>query len=48
MKFDHKVRLLGGGTILREVMEAAEILEKDWNIGAEIYSITSFLSLIHI
>ena len=45
MKFDHKVRLLGGGTILREVMEAAEILEKDWNIGAEIYSITSFNEL---
>ena len=44
-KFDHKVRLLGGGTILREVMEAAEILEKDWNIGAEIYSITSFNEL---
>ena len=44
-KFDHKVRLLGGGTILREVMEAAEILEKDWNIGAEIFSITSFNEL---
>lgn len=44
-KFDTHVRLLGSGTILREVMEAAEILEKDWNIGAEIYSVTSFNEL---
>jgi len=41
----HKVRLLGGGTILREVIAAAEMLEKDWNIGAEVYSITSFNEL---
>lgn len=40
-----KVRLLGGGTILREVEEAAEILAKDWNIGSDIYSITSFNEL---
>ncbi|MFK7852621.1 MAG: pyruvate dehydrogenase (acetyl-transferring), homodimeric type [Granulosicoccus sp.] len=44
-KFDTHVRLLGGGTILREVMEAAEMLEKEWNIGAEIYSVTSFNEL---
>jgi len=41
----HKVRLLGGGTILREVIAAAEMLAKDWNIGAEVYSITSFNEL---
>jgi len=40
-----KVRLLGGGTILREVIAAAEILKKDWNIDADIYSITSFNEL---
>jgi pyruvate dehydrogenase E1 component len=39
------VRLLGGGTILHEVIAAAEILEKDWNIGADIYSVTSFNEL---
>lgn len=44
-KMTHKVRLLGSGTILREVMAAAEMLEKDWNIGAEIYSVTSFNEL---
>ncbi len=44
-KFDHKVRLLGGGTILREVIAAAEMLENEWNIGAEIFSVTSFNEL---
>lgn len=44
-KFKHHVRLLGGGTILREVMKAAEMLETEWNIGAEIYSVTSFNEL---
>lgn len=44
-KFDSTVRLLGGGTILREVIEAAQMLEKEWNIGAEIYSVTSFNEL---
>ena len=36
--------LLGSGTILREVLAAADILEKDFNIGADIYSVTSFMS----
>ncbi|MBX2838172.1 MAG: pyruvate dehydrogenase (acetyl-transferring), homodimeric type [Gammaproteobacteria bacterium] len=40
-----RVRLLGGGTILREVIEAADMLSKDWNIGADIYSVTSFNEL---
>jgi len=44
-KFTNKVRLLGGGTILREVIEAANKLESEWNIGAEIYSVTSFNEL---
>jgi len=44
-KFRARVRLLGSGTILREVIEAATILEKDWDIGAEIYSVTSFNEL---
>jgi pyruvate dehydrogenase E1 component len=39
------VRLLGGGTILREVLAAAEMLSNDWNIDADIFSVTSFNEL---
>jgi len=39
------VQLLGAGTILREVIAAAEILEKDYNITADIWSVTSFNEL---
>jgi len=44
---EHKlrVRLLGGGTILREVEAAAEILSDEWKIGCDIYSVTSFNEL---
>ena len=37
-----KVQLMGSGVILREVIEAASILEKDFNIGSTIFSVTSF------
>jgi len=40
-----RVRLLGGGTILREVIAAAEMLSNDWNIDADIFSVTSFNEL---
>lgn len=40
-----KVRLLGSGTILREVIAAADLLLQDWNVGAEIWSVTSFNEL---
>jgi pyruvate dehydrogenase E1 component len=40
-----KVRLLGSGTILREVIAAAELLENDFGITAEIWSATSFNEL---
>ncbi len=40
-----RVRLLGGGTILREVIAAADMLAKEWNISAELYSVTSFNEL---
>jgi len=39
------VRLLGGGTILREVEAAAEMLAKEWNIKCDVYSVTSFNEL---
>jgi pyruvate dehydrogenase E1 component len=40
-----KLRLLGSGPILREVIAAAELLEKDWGLAAEIWSVTSFTEL---
>jgi pyruvate dehydrogenase E1 component len=39
------VQLIGAGTILREVLAAAELLESDWNIGADVWSATSFTEL---
>ncbi|HEX3059939.1 MAG TPA: pyruvate dehydrogenase (acetyl-transferring), homodimeric type, partial [Usitatibacter sp.] len=39
------VRLLGAGTILNEVIAAAQLLEKDWNVNAEVFSVTSFTQL---
>ncbi len=40
-----KVQLLGSGTILREVMAAAELLAKDFNVAADVWSVTSFNEL---
>src|SRR5690606_9308780 len=40
-----KVQLLGSGTILREVMAAAELLREDWGVAADIWSCTSFTEL---
>ncbi|WP_295679631.1 alpha-ketoglutarate dehydrogenase [uncultured Nevskia sp.] len=40
-----KVRLIGSGTIFREVIAAAELLAQDWNIGSDLYSATSFSEL---
>ena len=39
------VELLGSGTILREVMEAAEMLKKDFGVNANVWSATSFNEL---
>ena len=39
------VRLIGSGTILREVIAAAELLAQDWNVDAEVWSATSFSEL---
>jgi len=39
------VRLLGSGTILREVIEAAALLADDWGVQAEVWSATSFSEL---
>ncbi len=40
-----KVQLLGSGTILRESIAAAEMLEKDFGVAADIWSVTSFNEL---
>jgi len=40
-----RVQLLGSGTILREVIAAAELLKQDFNVTADIWSVTSFNEL---
>ena len=44
-KQTHRVQLLGSGTILREVIAAADLLAADWDVGADIWSATSFNEL---
>ncbi len=41
----HKVQLMGSGAILREVIAGADLLEKDFGISADIWSVTSFTEL---
>jgi len=40
-----KIQLLGCGTILREMIAAAEILSKEYNIDSDVWSVTSFNEL---
>ncbi len=40
-----RVQLMGSGTILREVIAAAELLELDWGVVSDIWSCTSFTEL---
>jgi pyruvate dehydrogenase E1 component len=40
-----RVRLLGSGAILREALAAAELLEQDFDVSADVYSVTSFTEL---
>ena len=44
-KGNTSVNLLGSGPILRESIEAAKILQEDFNIGSNVFSITSFTEL---
>jgi pyruvate dehydrogenase E1 component len=41
----HRVQLLGSGTILREVIAAAELLQDEYQVAADIWSVTSFSEL---
>jgi pyruvate dehydrogenase E1 component len=40
-----RVQLLGSGTILREVLAAADMLEQDFGVAADVFSVTSFTEL---
>jgi pyruvate dehydrogenase E1 component len=40
-----RVQLLGSGTIFREVIEAAEILQRDWGIASDLWGCPSFTEL---
>ncbi|MBZ9629503.1 pyruvate dehydrogenase (acetyl-transferring), homodimeric type [Salegentibacter sp. LM13S] len=40
-----KAHLFGSGAIMKEVLEAAEILEEKFDVGADIWSITSYKTL---
>ena len=39
------MHLLGSGTILNEVLAAAELLKSDWEVDADVWSVTSFTEL---
>ncbi len=40
-----RVQMLGSGTILREVIAAAELLATDWGVAADVWSVPSFTEL---
>ncbi|MEY0169232.1 pyruvate dehydrogenase (acetyl-transferring), homodimeric type, partial [Escherichia coli] len=40
-----KVQLLGSGSMMRHVREAADILSAEYGIGSDVYSVTSFTEL---
>ncbi len=40
-----RVQLLGSGTIFREVIAAADLLQNDWGVTADLWSCTSFNEL---
>lgn len=41
----NKIKLLSSGTILREAIKAADVLENEYKISVDIYSVTSFTEL---
>lgn len=42
---EKKAHLFGSGAIMQEVLEAAKILENDYNISTDIWSVTSYKAL---
>ncbi len=45
VKTDKALQMLGSGTILREVLKASDILQNDYQISADVWSVTSFNEL---
>ncbi|MET0302641.1 MAG: pyruvate dehydrogenase (acetyl-transferring), homodimeric type, partial [Microbacteriaceae bacterium] len=43
--FGHKAQLLASGVSVPWALEAQELLEKDWNIAADVWSVTSWTEL---
>jgi pyruvate dehydrogenase E1 component len=43
--YSPRVQLLGSGTILREVLAAADLLEAEHGVAADVWSVTSFTEL---
>ncbi len=44
-QFKLKAQLFGSGTIMNEVLKAAEILEEDYKVAADVWSVTSYKEL---
>ncbi len=44
-KSEHNIHLLGSGTILNETIKAAEILKSDYDLHADVWSVTSYKKL---
>ncbi len=42
-----KAHLFGGGSILNEAIKAAEILENEYGVSADVWSVTSYKELYH-
>ncbi|MTW20198.1 pyruvate dehydrogenase (acetyl-transferring), homodimeric type [Allochromatium palmeri] len=42
---ERQIQLLGSGSILREVLAAAELLEQDFDVASTVWSVTSFNEL---
>jgi len=42
-----KVQLLGSGAILREVLRAQDILEQQFGVSSDVYSVTSYKALLY-
>jgi pyruvate dehydrogenase E1 component len=40
-----KAQLLGSGSIINEVLKAQELLERDYGVAADVYSVTSYKQL---
>ena len=44
-KNEHNLHLMGSGSLLNEAIKAAEILEKDYEINSDVWSVTSYKQL---